>query len=83
MIETIFFICGTVIGFGISFLSYKTGSRSAHEAYEVINTTPPEKQDEPTKTNSTSESYDWDEYSTAMKHEKLNIDEDNLEEKPN
>jgi hypothetical protein len=86
MIETIFFISGTLIGFGISYLSFKSGSKTTHQAYDVIYTTPDldaqeSEENEPKLTQ--EELYDWNEYNSSIKFQEFEEDEDNLEDKPN
>ncbi len=85
MVETLFFIGGTMLGFGISWISFKSGSKNAHQAYDVIYSMPePANEPEESKTDlNQSELYDWDEYNSSVKWQQFEKDDDNLDEKPN
>ena len=86
MIETIFFISGTLIGFTMSYLSFKSGSNTAHKAYDIIYTAPEldaqeSEENEPKLTQ--DELYNWDEYNSSVKWSQFEEDDENLDEQPN
>ena len=85
MIETIFFISGTLIGFIISLISFKSGSKNTHQAYDIIYTAPDldaqeSDQNEPKLTQ--EELYNWEEYNNSSKWSQFEEDDNNLEDKP-
>jgi len=81
---TLFFIAGTVLGSVITHYAFRSGSNQAHQAYEVIYTTPeePKKDQEEDETKLTSQMYDWDEYDSSTRFQQFEED-DNLNEEPN
>ena len=86
MIETLFFIGGTMLGFGISWISFKSGSSNAHQAYDIVYSVPDTSepaQSEPKIDQTQTELYDWDTYTSSSKWKQFEEDEDNLDEKPN
>tara|TARA_Y100001963_G_scaffold130328_1_gene186496 strand:+ start:805 stop:1059 length:255 start_codon:yes stop_codon:yes gene_type:complete len=84
MTEVILFIGGSVFGMVLTLIASKSGSRNAHQAYDIIYT-PPEQQDldgtEPTLTG--QQLYDWDEYNSGIRFQEFEKDDDDLEKKPN
>ena len=84
MVEVLIFAGGIISGFIISLLSFKSGSKNAHQAYDIIYTTPtPQEVDGEEPQLTQEELYDWDNYSVRMKYQEFEKDEDNLDEKPN
>tara|TARA_R100001129_G_scaffold24878_1_gene16174 strand:- start:4530 stop:4784 length:255 start_codon:yes stop_codon:yes gene_type:complete len=84
MVETLFFIGGTLLGFLICSISFKSGSKSVHQAYDIIYTTPgPQESEEDEPKLTQDELYDWQEYNSSIKWQEFEEDDDNLEEKPN
>ena len=87
MIETLFFTGGIILGFGISWASFKIGSNNTHQAYDVIYSVPepPTTETPGNETQGTphGETYDWDTYMTSSKWSRFEDEEDDLDEKPN
>ena len=86
MAEAIFFIAGNLIGFVMSWVAFKQGSKSAHQAYEIIYTAPADSNEEPNKENikrTQNDLYDWDSYDSNVRFQQFEEDDDNLDEPPN
>ena len=88
MVETLFFIGGTITGFILSWASFNSGSNSTHQAYDIVYQYP-EIEDEPKdgekaqRTYDSDSNYNWSEYESSYKYLKFEEDEDDLDEKPN